>query len=99
MTHGQFTRTGGYWTTCFIAVVNDKLIFNIHESVYIREHEIFPTPPHEAKDWKVAYINQAKALWCERLIQPRIGPETITSTTLTTKDSNKLYDDKGKGKF
>ena len=62
---------------------------------FIKENEIYSTPPQEAKYWKQAFKNQAEALWCEKYIQPRIGPDTVASTTLTTKDSNKLYKDKG----
>ena len=66
---------------------------------FIDKHEIKPTPPGDALDWKMAYLDQAKALWIHQKINQKTGPESVTQKLYDYRDSKKLFGDKGKGKF
>ena len=68
-------------------------------SDFIREHNLLPNPHEGALKWKEAYLEVAQSLWKPANAVPTTEPASVARHIFNYKTSEKLYKDKGKGKF
>ena len=68
-------------------------------SDFLREHDLLPTPHGGALKWKEAYFEIALSLWKPLNAQRSTKPASVDEFIFNYKTSEKLYRDKGKGKF
>ena len=67
-------------------------------STFIVENEIQTRPPDDSHEWKSAYIEAAKSLW-KPLNQVRKDTKSLVPIEFNSRNSEKLVNDKGSGKF
>ena len=68
-------------------------------SDFVREHDLLPTPHEGALNWKEAYLEVALRLWKPIVVQRIAEPATVSGCIPNYKSNEKLYKNKGKGKF
>ena len=68
-------------------------------SDFTRKHNLLPNPHEDAFKWKEAYLEVALSLWKPINAQRSTKPASVDGYIFNYKTSEKLYRDKGKGKF